>query len=231
MQRSLLPRDKPRVQGLDVGAVYESSARVDVGGDLYDYLLLDERKLAVVLGDVTGHGIDATADMAMAKFVFRSLAREHPAPGEFLAAANDVVASEVAPGKFITMLYLTVDVDGGELACAGGGHPPPRLIHPDGSIEAIEVRGLVLGIDPGQAYAELRTEFPVGTTVVLYTDGVVEARAGAELFGEGRLDATLARAAGLPAQQIAEAVLADCRAHAGGELGDDCAIVVIKRTA
>ena len=67
------------------------SARVDVGGDVYDFLELADGRLAVVLGDVTGHGIDATADMAMAKFVFRSLAREHSEPGDFLAAANDVV--------------------------------------------------------------------------------------------------------------------------------------------
>jgi serine phosphatase RsbU (regulator of sigma subunit) len=231
MQRSLLPRERPDVDGLDVGAVYESDARVDVGGDLYDYLLLDDDRLAVVLGDVTGHGIDATADMAMAKFVFRSLAREHSSPGEFLAAANDVVASEVAAGKFITMLYLMVDLARGELACAGGGHPAPRLILPDGRVESIEARGLVLGIDPGQVYEEVRVAFPVGATVVLYTDGVVEARLGHDLFGVERLDALLAAVAAEPAQRIAEEVLAACRAFAGGELGDDCAIVVIRRTA
>ena len=86
MQRSLLPRAQPHVAGLELGEVYESSARVDVGGDVYDFLELDDGRLAVVLGDVTGHGVEATADMAMAKFVFRSLAREHPEPGDFLAA-------------------------------------------------------------------------------------------------------------------------------------------------
>ena len=73
------------IEGLEVGEVYEPSARVDVGGDVYDFLALDDGRLAVVLGDVTGHGVDATADMAMAKFVFRSLAREHPEPADFLA--------------------------------------------------------------------------------------------------------------------------------------------------
>ncbi|MGH3050392.1 MAG: PP2C family protein-serine/threonine phosphatase, partial [Gaiellaceae bacterium] len=106
MQRSLLPRSRPRIGGLEVGEVYESSARVDVGGDVYDFMTLDDGRLAVVLGDVTGHGVEATADMAMAKFVFRSLAREHPEPGDFLAAANDVVVDEIAQGKFITMAYL-----------------------------------------------------------------------------------------------------------------------------
>jgi sigma-B regulation protein RsbU (phosphoserine phosphatase) len=191
--------------------------------------MLDERTLAVVLGDVTGHGIDATADMAMAKFVFRSLAREHPAPGDFLAAANEVVASEVAPGKFITMLYLTVDAQRGELACAGGGHPQPRLVSPERGVTALEARGLVLGIEPGQRYDEVRRDFPPGAAVVLYTDGVVEARNESDQFGIERLDALLQESAELPAQAIADAVLAACRAHAGGELRDDCAVVVIKR--
>ena len=73
-----------------------------------------------MLGDVTGHGIDAAADMAMAKFVFRSLAREHPEPGDFLAAANEVVVGEIAPGKFITMLYLLIDAATGSVSVALG---------------------------------------------------------------------------------------------------------------
>ena len=80
MQRSLLPRAAPEIPGLELGDVYESAARLEVGGDVYDYLTLGDGRLAVVLGDVTGHGVDATADMAMAKYVFRSLAREHVVP-------------------------------------------------------------------------------------------------------------------------------------------------------
>ena len=137
MQRSLLPRAAPELPGLELGDVYESAARVEVGGDVYDYLTLDDGRLAVVLGDVTGHGVDAAADMAMAKYVFRSLAREHVDPGEFLAAANDVVSSEIAPGRFITMVELVIDPAKGEVACASGGHPPPRLVLPDGTVEAI----------------------------------------------------------------------------------------------
>ena len=88
MQRSLLPRSVPELQGLELGDAYESSARVEVGGDVYDFMELGDGRLAVALGDVTGHGIEAAADMAMAKFVFRSLAREHPEPGDFLAVGE-----------------------------------------------------------------------------------------------------------------------------------------------
>jgi serine phosphatase RsbU (regulator of sigma subunit) len=228
MQQSLLPRERPAVPGLEVGTVYESAAQVDVGGDVFDFLELKDGRLAVVLGDVTGHGIDATADMAMAKFVFRSLAREHSEPSAFLAHANEVVVGEIAVGKFITMAYLTID-PAGEVLCASAGHPEPRLVLPDGRVAGLPVGGLALGIDAAQTYEQVRAELPSGGAVVIYTDGVVEARTGRELFGVERLDAVLAAHASEPAQEIAEAVIAACRAYSGGNLTDDCAVVVIKR--
>jgi serine phosphatase RsbU (regulator of sigma subunit) len=229
MQRSLLPRSLPRLPGLDVGEAYQSSARLDVGGDIYDFIELDDGRLAVVLGDVTGHGIEAAADMAMAKFVFRSLAREHPAPSAFLRFANDVVVGEIAPGKFITMVYLVVDAQRGAVVGAGAGHPPPRLVAADGTVRSLDVRGLVLGIEAGQTYDEREAPLAPGDTVVLYTDGVLEARREGELYGFERLDAIATAARELSARDIAETILADCRDFAANELADDCAVVVIKR--
>jgi len=228
MQRSLLPREQPAVRGLEVGRVYESAAQVDVGGDVYDFLELHDGRLAVVLGDVTGHGIDATADMAMAKFVFRSLAREHPEPSDFLAHANDVVVGEIAAGKFITMVYVTV-APGGRVLCASAGHPEPRVVERGGGVSALACGGLALGVLPAQGYEQVAADLSPDAAVVLYTDGVVEARRGRELFGVERLDAVLAANAARPAQGIADAVLAACRDFAGGDLADDCAVVVIQR--
>jgi len=228
MQRSLLPRTSPEIAGLDVGAIYAPSARVEIGGDVYDFLELPDGRLAVVLGDVTGHGIDAAADMAMAKFVFRSLAREHPEPSAFLAAANEVVLGEIGAAKFITLLYLTIDPRTGELACASAGHPPPRLVVPDEVPTPLAVTGLALGIEGGQTYDEARVRLDPGSAVVLYTDGLVEARREGELYGDERLDAALLGGAGEPAQELAQALVEGGRAFAG-ELGDDLAVVVIKR--
>jgi serine phosphatase RsbU (regulator of sigma subunit) len=230
MQRSLLPRTRPVVAGLEVGEVYEPSSRVEVGGDVYDFLLLDDGRLAVVLGDVTGHGVDATADMAMAKFVFRSLAREHPEPSDFLAAANEVICSEIGSGKFISMGYVVVDGARGTIAGASAGHPAPRIVLPDGTTRALEAHGLVLGIDGGQEYTESRAELPPGASLVLYTDGVVEARRDGELYGDERLDALLAERRELSARALAAAVAEDAREFAGGDLSDDLAVVVIRRT-
>jgi serine phosphatase RsbU (regulator of sigma subunit) len=230
MQRSLLPRSVPELQGLELGDAYESSARVEVGGDVYDFMELADGRLAVALGDVTGHGIEAAADMAMAKFVFRTLAREHAEPADFLQSANDVVFSEIAPGKFITMVYLLVS-GSGELAAAVAGHPPPRLVAADGTVTVLEAGGLVLGVEPGQKFEEVRAHLDVGAAVVLYTDGVIEARRAREFYGFDRLDRALSQHRGRPASEIAQAVLEDCRAFAGGDLLDDCAVVVVKRTA
>ena len=230
MQRSLLPRSVPELQGLELGDAYESSARVEVGGDVYDFIELADGRLAVALGDVTGHGIEAAADMAMAKFTFRSLAREHPEPGDFLQSANEVIVGEIAPGKFITLVYVLIDGTKGEVAAAGAGHPPPRMIAPDGSVSGLEARGLVLGIESAQTYEEVRAGLDVDGAVVLYTDGVIEARRDGELYGIERLDRVLTERRRLPAGELAQFVLDDCRAFARGELADDCAVVVVKRT-
>ena len=177
MQRSLLPRSVPKLQGLELGDAYESSARVEVGGDVYDFMELGDGRLAVVLGDVTGHGIEAAADMAMAKFVFRSLAREHPEPADFLQSANEVVVGEIAPGKFITMVYLRHRRQEGEVV-GGRRRPSTAADHRSrrNASRGLEARGLVLGIEPEQEYEEVRASLEPGSAVVLYTDGVIEAR-------------------------------------------------------
>jgi sigma-B regulation protein RsbU (phosphoserine phosphatase) len=223
MQRSLLPAAPPVLPGVEVGSVYESSARLEVGGDVYDYTTLPDGRLAVVVGDVTGKGIDAAADMAMTKFVFRSLAREHPEPGDFLRAANEVVVDEVAEGKFVTMLYVTVDGETGELACASAGHPVPRIVCTDGRVLELAASGLALGIAPDQEYAEGHETLDPGSAVVLFTDGVIEARRDSELFGHARLDRLL------PAGELAQAVVDGARAFSRGGLSDDSAVVVVKR--
>jgi serine phosphatase RsbU (regulator of sigma subunit) len=228
MQRSLLPQSRPELPGLDVGHVYAPSTRVEVGGDVYDFLVLPDGRLAVVLGDVSGHGIEAAADMAMAKFVFRSLVRDHPEPGELLAAANEVVLGEVGVGRFVTMLCLTLDPRSGELACACAGHPPPRILTPRGVPEQVRVSGLALGVESGQSYEVTTLQLEPGAAAVLFTDGLLEARHDGELYGEQRLDGALARHAGLAAPELARAIVEDCHAFAG-ELGDDLAVVVLKR--
>jgi serine phosphatase RsbU (regulator of sigma subunit) len=229
MQQSLLPSAPPMLPGIEVGSVYESSARLDVGGDVYDYATLPDGRLAVVVGDVTGKGIDAAADMAMMKFVFRSLAREHPDPGDFLRSVNEVVCDEVGEGKFVTMAYVTLDPGTWSLACASAGHPNARLVRADGRVIELEATGLALGIATDQRYDEARGTLEPGSAVVLFTDGVIEARRDGELFGDERVDALLGENRDLPAAELARAVVDGAKSFSGGGLADDSAVVVVKR--
>jgi serine phosphatase RsbU (regulator of sigma subunit) len=129
------------------------------------------------------------------------------------------------------MTYVAVDAAAGEVACASAGHPPPRLVLPDGTVASLDAPGIVLGIDGDQTYDEVRAALPVGATIVLYTDGVVEARRGGELYGTARLDALLARLRDRSPAALARAVTEDAKAFAGGEVSDDLAVVAIRRTA
>jgi serine phosphatase RsbU (regulator of sigma subunit) len=229
MQRSLLPRGLPEVDGLEVGAVYESSARVEVGGDVYDFLTLPGGQLAVVLGDASGHGIAATADMALAKFAFRSLVRLYPDPAALLAQVNEVAYGELAGGNFVTMACLTVDSGNGAVFAASAGHPPIRVLAPDGSIELLAPKGLALGIEADQRYETAHATLDRGAALCLFTDGLVETRLDGDAYGEDRLHSALANGRELSAQALAEHVVADARAFAGVP-DDDYAVVVIRRT-
>ncbi|HEU4450045.1 MAG TPA: SpoIIE family protein phosphatase [Gaiellaceae bacterium] len=228
MQRSLLPHELPDVPGLEIGHVYQSAAQVDVGGDLYDFVVLEDGRLAVAVGDVLGKGIGAAADMAMTKFSFRVLARGASEPSSVLASANDVVCEEIEPGKFVTLVYALVDARAGEVSCASAGHLPARVVDPSGRVTTVGKPGLALGVEPAQRYPAERVRVAPGSAVVLFTDGVLESRRDGELYGEERLERFLAANRHLPAQELAEAILADCRAFGGGELADDCAIVCLK---
>jgi len=147
---------------------------------------------------------------------------------DFLAHANDVVAEEIAVGKFITMAYVVADPANDEVRCASAGHPEPRLMLPDGSVRAVTASGIALGIEPAQDFEEVRIPLPPGAAIVLYTDGVIEARRERELYGVERLDAVLRQCRGLSPDGLVRRVVEDCRAF-GGELTDDVAVVAIKR--
>jgi serine phosphatase RsbU (regulator of sigma subunit) len=131
----------------------------------------------------------------------------------------------------VTMAYLTIDAETGEVACASAGHPNARLICTDGRVLELEASGLALGIANDQHYEEARETLEPGSAVVLFTDGVVEARRDGELYGLDRLDRLLAEHRDLGAAELARAVVDGAKSYAGGELGDDSAVVVVKRTS
>lgn len=249
IQESLLPRRLPDVPEIDFGVLYRSAVvggdAPQIGGDFYDFLELEDGRLAMALGDVTGKGVQAAADTAMTKYVFRSLAREHPMPSSFLRYANEVVCDEISAGKFVTLFYAVIDPKNHTFTCGLAGHPEPKILYPGGTvmpdgkvvpefeprIDSILMEGLALGILGDQDYEQKTYYFPPGAALVVYTDGVVEARREGRLYGQFRLERRILEESDGGAGQIAYSIYEDCQAYAEHGLNDDVAIVVVRHIA
>ena len=140
-----------------------------------------------------------------------------------------MAVGELSAGNFVTMVCVTVDPRSGDVRAASAGHPPARMLGADGSVEPLAPQGLALGVEGAQRYEELQTTLAPGAALCLYTDGLVEVRHNGDQYGEERLDAALTSGRELPAQALAEHVVADAGAFAG-EPEDDYAVVVIRRS-
>jgi anti-sigma regulatory factor (Ser/Thr protein kinase) len=175
LQRSLLPERLPDVAGLAVSARYVAgSADAQVGGDWYDVVALRDGLAGIAIGDVVGHGLDAAARMARLQNALRAYALEGLRPSLVLERMNGF-AREVAGGPMATLLYGLVDPDEGRLRLATAGHPPVLVIGPKGDTYFAEgPAGSPLGVVPFPSYEETTIPLAPGSTVLLYTDGLVE---------------------------------------------------------
>ena len=232
IQQQFLPAAPPRLPGWTIDAHYRPTRTV--GGDFYDFIELPGHTLGIVIGDVTGHGVAAAMLMSAARTLVRSMARTQAAPGDVLFRANAELLPDRPSDMAVTCLYGVLDLESGRLCFANAGHLPPHVGGVAGA-GTLEASGLPLGLIDGERYEEHSVELAPGDELLLYSDGVTEARdAAGELFGLARLRETLAgapAAAGTFADGSAllrEAVAA----FAGGrELGDDVTIVRIRRDA
>jgi anti-sigma regulatory factor (Ser/Thr protein kinase) len=174
LQRSLLPERLPEVPGLDVAARYVAgSADAQVGGDWYDVVALRDGHAGIAIGDVVGHGLDAAARMARLQNALRAYALEGLRPSLVLERMNGF-AREVAGGPMATLLYGVVDPEEGQLRMASAGHPPPLVIGDGDNHYAEGPAGSPLGVIPFPTYEEATVSLAPGSTVLLYTDGLVE---------------------------------------------------------
>ena len=239
VQQRLLPQSIPQIDGLEVAAA-ERPAR-EVGGDYYDVVRLGEDCLGLIVADVSGKGAPAAFYMAELKGVFQAGSRLTRAPGELLAGANDALSPSLGRGVFVSAVYAVIDAEAGTLALARAGHPPAVLVRdcdrPDGGRWLLRGDGLALGLDRRgdlfrQTLAEQTVRLVPGDTVVLYTDGLVEARDPAgEEYGYDRLAAYVEAQRGADAATLRDRLLAEHRAWAGhAEPDDDTTLVVIRWT-
>ena len=176
IQRSLLPHDAPRLKDFCVRSLYRPGR--NVGGDLFDVVSIDERYLALVIADASGHGVSAAMLSVLFKHRMRVLDEQTGQPlrpSEALSKLNDAMRSDVAlPGAFVTALVCLLDLEGHEVILASAGHPPALQVHTDGSFKLLTHTGPPLGLCADAEYGERSVHLDDGDRLLLYTDGLLD---------------------------------------------------------
>jgi serine phosphatase RsbU (regulator of sigma subunit) len=229
LQAAVLPASFPTVPGLDVAALYRSASEVaQVGGDFYDLFALVGGRVAAVIGDVCGKGVAAARHTVRLRYELRTLLEEGRPPGRVLAAFNRRVQEEFVTDEYATLLLLVLDPATGRVSWSSAGHPPPLLTGATPRTLAF-AGSLPVGLFPDATYQTAHFTLPPGRCVVLYTDGVVEARnPKRQEFGTEGLEAAVPAVAA-SAAAVAEVIDKQVLSHSGGHLDDDAAVLVLRR--
>jgi serine phosphatase RsbU (regulator of sigma subunit) len=228
VQQTLLPQTLPALDGWALAAHFEPAH--EVSGDFYDLLLLDERHLALVIGDVVGKGVPAALLMASARSLIRTIARQKKMPGIVLHEVNEVLHQDMPPGMFVTCLYGLLDLATGTFRFANSGHNLPYR-RGSGGAQALYARGMPLGWMPDQSYDESEATLAPGEALLFYSDGIIETHDDSRaMYGSQRLARVICDYAG-PGVGLAKAVLEDVRRYAGAvhEQEDDITVLVVAR--
>jgi len=231
IQKSLLPEVAPSVPGLDIAGWNHPCEMV--GGDYFDFVQLDDGRTAVVVGDVSGHGIGPAFLMSSARAALRSLITCEIGPEQIMEHLNRLLTNQVLPvGTFITMIFAVLEPDSRELVFTNAGHPPPIVFSAANlSIREPEERGMVLGVDADMAYPESNPiQLAAGDLVAFYTDGILDAtNEDGEWFGKERLTKAIMANRELPARNMIDAVRAEMSVFCGKKPPpDDLTLVLVK---
>ncbi|MEW5990501.1 MAG: PP2C family protein-serine/threonine phosphatase [Chloroflexota bacterium] len=231
IQQALLPSRYPEVRGWTFAARYEPAR--EVGGDLFDVFTVRGQpdRIALVIADVTGKGIPAAVLMADVKALLHAATDNVEDPAEALRRVNAVLVHERPTALFVTASLAVVDATSGAVRYALAGHEPPLVARHDGGVDRLEAGGPILGAFDGATFELRETILAPGDAMVLYTDGITEARDPARAFyGEDRLLAIIRGSCGRPAERIAEAVMDDVTAfRREAEPFDDLTLLVAER--
>jgi phosphoserine phosphatase RsbU/P len=229
IQRDILPKSRPQVPGLDFGMLIEPME--SVGGDFFDFILLDDERIGLVMGDVSDHGVPAAIFMALTYSLVRVEAQRRPSPGEVLRAVNRQLLDMNASGMFVTILYGVLNRVTREFQYARAGHELPLILNARRDLLALQQSpGQFLGIFSEPLIDEQCLALPADSLIVMFTDGVTEARSPAdEMFGSERLHAVLYAGRNPTAQAACEAVLAEVRAFGDyAAQSDDITIIAVQ---
>jgi serine phosphatase RsbU (regulator of sigma subunit) len=229
IQSSMLPAAPPDVPGAEMAGACVPAR--NVGGDYYDMLRLPGGRAALLVADVSGHNVGAALMMAVSRAALRAEISRAGGPDEVLARTNRLLEGDLARSELFVSVFLAVfDPALGELSYASAGHNPAILRRGGGGpVESLDADGILLGVLPDHAFERRTVRLGPGDLLLLYTDGLTEARDGREeMFGEERLAAALDEASGRPLREIPGALLAAVDQFTSAAAADDRTAVVLR---
>ena len=214
-------------EGVDLGYVYQSAGEsAQIGGDFYDVFQTGDGRIGILIGDVSGKGLDAAAQAVLLRASFRAFTFSVQRPGEAMAQANKLLMRQATSG-FVTAFLGILDTESGELLFSSAGHPPAILIAAS-QPSLFDRGGPLLGVFPDAEFDEVRLTLAPGDTLLLYTDGLTEARRQGALLGTDAVMAQVQDLAELPPEALTERLYARAVEYAGGSLGDDLALLAVR---
>ena len=229
IQRNLLPNGTPVISGYDVTAL--NIPAHEIGGDYFDFIRLDEHRIAIVLGDVSGKGLSASLLMANLQAVIRGQIMSNPDPKDCMERANKLLFHSTDSDKFATLFYGILDTKNNTLRYVNAGHNPPIMYSPGHATFTLDNSGLLLGVFEDVFYEEREIPLNHGEQLIIYSDGVCEAM-NDELveFGERKLQEIIGRNGDMHPKELEEKITSAIKLHMGqSPPSDDITMILIKR--
>lgn len=223
----LAPSVLPDTDGFDVGTTHQAGQGV-MSGDLLDVFRLPSGRLCCVVGDVSGHGVEASITALQVKFLLRSYLRRFRDPGQALEELNSQLIDLERPEEFVSLFVAIFDNVAGTVRYASAGHPAGWLCR-ERQPQALMPTGPVLMMQPDASYLSREREFPPASLLVLATDGLGEARDAEQLFGDERIAALVRRDADVAPQVLCKALVDEAVEFSGGTLVDDITVLAVRR--
>ena len=230
LQKSFLPPDLPDIPGVDVSARYFAAGEGElIGGDFYDAFRIDKGRWSVVLGDVSGKGLEAATVTALARHTIRGAALTSERPSDTLRVLNTALLEQNQTDRFCTAVYATVEPRFARVrvTVSSGGHPPPYVIRNDGRVEPIACGGTLLGFMDGISLQDATVDLEFGDKLFLYTDGVLDIRQKGGTFGTEGLEKLLYECSKRGTEAAAEHISHTVAELQQGRATDDIAFILV----
>ncbi len=228
IQRHLWPRTIPKFEGYSL--IGESRPALEVGGDYYDFIPVDDHRMVLVMGDVSGKGVGAALIMATLRASIRAQFDKHDDVHRAIQSINKTVTHDTRPTEFVTLFLGLLDTRTHKLTYVNAGHNPPYIRLTDGELITLKAGGPVIGIMHPMPYEVKTAELPAGATLVLFTDGVTEAEdAEGEQYGEARFEEFLRTHPETDPKEVHAAIWAELEAFQQGNQADDITLIFLHR--